>query len=116
MLVAVLGAWWTNREAFIADEGWREAAMAARAGAWVDVAFCSLGGEPELLKYYLERPFIVPTSATELLELSATGREVRCVYWGRGWEPPEHTAIARWLEENGTSTRIKEMIVLTYRS
>jgi hypothetical protein len=57
----------------------------------------------------------VPRAMSDFLELGRTHPEVRCVYYQASWESPEHTEIAQFLKEHGSSSRVKQMILFIYR-
>jgi len=104
-----------NWQDWILDEGYRDASRAIVMDAADSVAFCAIGGDPDVFQYYFVRQIVVPRSMSDFLELSRTHSEVRCVYYQASWESPEHTEIAQFLKEHGSWSRVKKMILFTYR-
>jgi hypothetical protein len=112
---SVLLSWSTNWQGWILDEGFRDASRAIVVDAADSVAFCAIGGDAEVFQYYFDRQIVVPRAMSDFLELGRTHPEVRCVYYQASWESPEHTEIAQFLKEHGSSSRVKQMILFIYR-
>lgn len=114
-ITAVILYWMVNWNAWIPQEGFRDASQAIVLGSDSSVAFCALGGDPDVFQYYFDQPIYIPQSLTDFLDLSKRYSEVRCVYYPASWQLPEHTQIAQFLKENGTWTQIKNVLLFTYR-
>ncbi len=114
-IIAVTFYWTTSWNEWIPQDGFRDASRAIVLNSDSSVAFCAIGGDPEVFQYYFHQQIFIPQSFSDFLELSNKYSEVRCVYYPASWELPAHTQIAKFLKENGSWSQAKNVLMFTYR-
>jgi len=113
-VVVVLSGWSHIWPTWVPHDGFRDASQAIVKNADDSVAFCAIGGDAEVFRYYLRRPVVVPVSMADFWDLIGTHREVRCLYYQASWESPAHTQIARFLQDHGSSSKIDNITLFIY--
>ncbi len=114
LVVAVSCAWSFVWPAWVPHDGFREASRAMIAGASDSAGFCALGGDPEVFQYYVHGPLVLPQSMAEFQGLLQSHPTVKCLYYPAAWQSSAHTEIARFFENQGSSSRIDTVVLFTY--
>lgn len=94
---------------------YREAMQALTSQAEPDVTLCVFGSDADIFQFYTERSLIFPQSLSELGDLEASHKGLRCAYHAAPWNPDEYTRMANALRERSNIIEFKRMPVFVVR-
>jgi len=114
-ILAVMLNWAMTWQSWVKDEGYRELSRIALLGANPDTAFCAIGGNRIIWKYYIKRPIATPLSLPELEQVASAHSEVRCLYYKAGSQNAAQTEIAAFLFQHARWLTCKGHTLFQYR-